>query len=103
MTTLPLRSATLAAFAALALKAQTQLTTVPVASGFASPLYATAAPGDRERIFVVEQNTGLIRIVRNGVINATPFINLFTRLSTGGERGLLGLAFHPDYQTNALG
>jgi glucose/arabinose dehydrogenase len=84
------------------LSAQTQLTTVRVASGFSSPTYATAAPGDRERIFVTEQSTGRIRIARNGVINATPFLNILTRIRSGGERGLLGLAFHPDYQQNGF-
>ena len=104
MTSSLLRAAGASALAVLSLStassAQTQLTTVPVASGFASPLYATAAPGDRERIYVVEQSSGLIRIVRNGAIQATPFINVRARILTGGERGLLGLAFHPDFQNN---
>ncbi len=53
-----------------------------------------------DRMFVV-QKTGLIRIVQNGAILATPFINLSSIVSQGfSERGLLGLAFHPDYANN---
>lgn len=70
-----------------------------VASGFSEPLLATHA-GDRSgRIFVVEKG-GRIRIVRDGVVNATPFLDLSERISTSGERGLLGLAFHPQYAAN---
>lgn len=94
------RAALMAAFSSLPLAAQTGLTTTLVASGFNSPLYATARPGDADSLFVVEQSTGLIRIVRNGSILPTPFASLRTRILTGGERGLLGLAFHPDYATN---
>lgn len=100
MTSQFLRAAFVGALAISSIASQTQLTTVQVATGFSAPLYATAAPGDRERIYVVEQATGRIRIVRGGVIQATPFITLNTRILTGGERGLLGLAFHPQFQTN---
>ena len=68
------------------------------ATGFSSPVEITHA-GDT-RLFVVEQ-TGRIKILNsNGTVNATPFLNLSTLISTGGERGLLGLAFHPNYSTN---
>lgn len=68
------------------------------ASGFSSPVAITNA-GD-SRLFVV-QRSGAIRIINaNGTINATNFLNLSTIISSGGERGLLGLAFHPDYATN---
>lgn len=68
------------------------------ASGFSSPVAITNA-GD-SRLFVV-QRSGAIRIINaNGTINATNFLNLSTIISAGGERGLLGLAFHPDYATN---
>jgi glucose/arabinose dehydrogenase len=70
-----------------------------VQSGFASPLYVTAPPGDTDRLFVVERG-GLIRIVEDGGILPTPFLDL-TGLTVGsGEQGLLGLAFHPVYETN---
>ncbi len=70
------------------------------ASGFTDPVEITHA-GD-SRLFVVQQG-GLIKIVNaNGTTNATPFLNLSSIISTGGERGLLGLAFHPNYATNGF-
>jgi glucose/arabinose dehydrogenase len=63
---------------------------------FASPLYVTAPPGDRRRIFVVEQG-GRVRIVRGGRVLRRPFLNISRRVEAGGERGLLSLAFAPDY------
>lgn len=73
---------------------------VPVAEGFDAPLHLTAPAGD-VRLFVVEQG-GLIRIVRDGRILARPFLDLRERLRSGGERGLLSLAFHPRYAENGL-
>ncbi|WP_321539555.1 PQQ-dependent sugar dehydrogenase [Flavobacterium piscinae] len=53
-----------------------------------------------DRLFVVQRG-GLIRIVNpNGTVNTTPFLSLTSIITAGGERGLLGLAFHPDYATN---
>lgn len=67
-------------------------------TGFTSPVEITHA-GD-SRLFVVEQ-TGRIKILNtNGSVNATPFLNISTIISNGGERGLLGLAFHPNYSAN---
>ena len=79
--------------------AQTTLTTELVASGFSAPVEAIGhADG---RIFVVEQNTADIRIIGPlGGVLATPFLDLTGKVQTGGERGLLGLAFHPDYDNN---
>jgi glucose/arabinose dehydrogenase len=71
-----------------------------VASGLASPLLLTAPAGD-PRLFVVEQ-PGRIRIVANGVLQGTPYLDIADRVQAGGERGLLGLAFHPDYPTNGV-
>ena len=68
------------------------------ADGFSSPL-ALKNAGD-ERLFVVEQG-GVIKIVdANGLVNSTPFLDIQSIVNAGGERGLLGLAFHPEYQTN---
>src|SRR5207249_12150869 len=75
------------------------LTTVRVASGLASPLDLKFAPGDRSRIFVVEQ-PGRIRVIRDGTLQGAPFLDVTARVSAGGERGLLGLAFHPGYAQN---
>lgn len=72
------------------------------ATGFSSPLEITH-PANDSRLFVVQQR-GLIRILNsNGTINSTPFLNLVgTVSSSGSERGLLGLAFHPNYATNGF-
>lgn len=75
-----------------------------IATGLDSPLFVTSPPGDLDRLFIVEQ-TGQIRIRdRNtGTLLATPFLDLPNgNLTTGGERGLLGLAFHPDYARNGF-
>jgi glucose/arabinose dehydrogenase len=71
-----------------------------VAEGFEKPLFLTAPPGDAERLFVVEQ-TGRIRIIKNGEVLAQPFLDIGGLITTGsGEQGMLGLAFHPAYTTN---
>lgn len=52
------------------------------------------------RLFVVQQN-GIIKIIQpNGTVNSTNFLNISSKITYGGERGLLGLAFHPQYATN---
>lgn len=73
------------------------LTSRRIAAGLNDPLYMTAAPGDSGRVFILEQ-VGRIRIVTEdqGLLT-TPFIDLQDVILSGGERGLLGLAFHPDY------
>jgi glucose/arabinose dehydrogenase len=71
-----------------------------IANGFSAPLDLQSAAGDRARLFVVEQR-GRIRVIRNGSVVATPFLDLSSKVSaTGSERGLLGLAFHPQFGTN---
>ncbi len=75
------------------------LTTTTVASGLVSPLDLQAAPGDRDRIFIVEQ-AGRIRLLKRGSLAGTPFLDIVSRVGSGGERGLLGLAFHPRYAEN---
>jgi len=70
-----------------------------VATGLGPLTYLTAALGDTSRLFLVEQS-GRIRIVENGVLLATPFLDIHSLVSTGGEQGLLGMAFYPDYATS---
>jgi glucose/arabinose dehydrogenase len=70
-----------------------------VVGGLSSPLDLQAAPGDNTRLFVVEQR-GRIRIIRGQTVSATPFLDIASRISCCGERGLLGLAFHPAYAQN---
>ena len=74
-----------------------------IASGLSAPVFGASPPGDPDRQFVVEQHTGRIMIVdtNSGQVAASPFLDLpDSILATGGEQGLLGLAFHPDYATN---
>jgi len=72
---------------------------VLVASGLSAPLRVTAPAGDFARFFVVQQG-GRIRVVKDGVLLGGSFLDLSGRVAAGGERGLLGLAFHPDYRRN---
>jgi glucose/arabinose dehydrogenase len=70
-----------------------------ISDDLTEPVFLTSAPGDATRLFVVEK-TGRIRILKNGNLLATPFLNLHDSVSTGSEQGLLGLAFAPDYETS---
>ena len=72
------------------------------ANGFSAPVEITH-PGNDSRLFVVQQG-GIIKVVNsNGTVNPSPFLTLTTAtISTGGERGLLGLAFHPNYAANGF-
>jgi hypothetical protein len=76
------------------------LRAVVVAEGLASPVYVAAPAGD-PRLFVVEQ-PGRIRIVQNGQLLATPFLDIVAQVGSGGERGLLSVAFHPRYAQNGF-
>src|SRR4051812_38381377 len=70
-----------------------------VASGLVSPLAIANAGDGSGRLFVGEQD-GRIRIVRDGAVLAAPYLDIVSEVSSGGERGLLGLAFHPDFPTD---
>ena len=63
-----------------------------------APLHLTAPAGD-ERLFVVEQ-AGRIRIIDDGAVHATPFLDIRNRVRSGGEQGLLSVAFDPAYAAN---
>jgi glucose/arabinose dehydrogenase len=68
-----------------------------VVGGLSQPLHATHAGDGSGRLFVVEK-AGVIRIVRNGSLETTPFLSITGRVgSAGGEQGLLSVAFPPDY------
>jgi len=67
-----------------------------VVSGLGAPVDVTNAGDGSGRLFVVEQ-AGRIRIIRDGRSLAAPFLDIVDRIASGGERGLLGLAFHPDF------
>ena len=79
----------------------------PIAVGLTAPIHLTHAPGDPNRLFVVDQ-VGWVRVILNGAMKAKPFLDVSDRIVELGffgsqdegdfdERGLLGLAFHPDY------
>ena len=77
--------------------AQVQL--VPVASGLASPVFATGARDGTRRLFIVEQ-AGVIRVMPIGGSGIATFLDIRSKIRSGGEQGLLGLAFHPSYSSN---
>lgn len=77
--------------------AETPLTTRRIVGSIPNAVFVTTAPGDMSRLFAVQQS-GQIRIIRNGVLEPTPFISIPVTFS--GERGLLGLAFDPDFAQN---
>ena len=87
---------------------ETPLTTVRVAADLSRPIFVTAPPGDTTRVFIAEQrgsggvsNRADVRVLRlsDSTLLPQPFLTL-SGVTTGGEQGLLGLAFHPDYASN---
>lgn len=87
---------------AAALPAQLTLTTQRVATGLSRPIFVTAPTGDYDRLFILEQ-TGRIKILTGGSVLATPFLDIVSLVNTSSgssERGLLGMAFHPNYRSN---
>jgi glucose/arabinose dehydrogenase len=70
-----------------------------VVGGLKSPLAAVNAGDGSGRIFVAEQG-GTIRIVRDGTLEDGAFLDIAGRITSGGEQGLLGVAFHPDFPTD---
>jgi glucose/arabinose dehydrogenase len=78
----------------------TALTTELVASGLNKPVYLTSPPSDTSRLFIVEQHSGRVKIIKSGLLLPRPFLDISERISTAFERGLLSLAFHPDFDSN---
>lgn len=70
-----------------------------VARNLSKPVFITHSGDNNGRLFIVEQG-GRIKVLRQGVVRSTPFLNLSGKVSSGSERGLLGLAFHPQYGLN---
>lgn len=70
-----------------------------ITSGLSSPVFVTAPSGDTARLFVVEQG-GTIRVLRHDSLLGTAFLDVSGHISAGGERGLLSVAFHPQYAQN---
>ena len=70
-----------------------------VLSGLSSPVFVTNAGDGTNRLFIIEQG-GIIKVLQPGGTTPTVFLNITARVLSGGERGLLGLAFHPNYASN---
>ena len=90
---------------AFLLIAQTQaveLNTVVVATGLNQPVFVTAPPGDFDRLFIVQRGGRILILnLATGTVNATPFLDIASLITTfNHEQGLLGLAFDPNYASN---
>jgi glucose/arabinose dehydrogenase len=72
-----------------------------VRSGFDSPLHVAAAKSQPKRLYVVEQ-AGVIRVLVSGKLQSRPFLDIRSRVTSGGEQGLLSVAFHPKFAKNRL-
>jgi len=79
--------------------AAAQLRATVVVSGLTLPVAFVQDPGDAAVQYVVEQG-GVVRVIRNGALQATPFLDLTASIASGGERGLLGMALPADYATS---
>src|SRR5262249_22127435 len=75
------------------------VTLKPVATSLSGPVHVTNAHDGSDRLFIVER-TGTIRIVKNGALLPTPFLDIHTLVTCCDERGLLSVAFHPSYAAN---
>lgn len=80
-----------------------ELVLTRVLYGLDRPVFVSHAPGDPWRLFILEQHSGKILIYDRirARLHATPFM-IVRGLSTGGEQGLLGIAFHPRYRDNGF-
>jgi glucose/arabinose dehydrogenase len=76
-----------------------QIELVPAVSGLSAPVFVGHAGDNLNRLFIVEQ-AGIIKVLQPGASEPTTFLDIRTRILPGGERGLLGLAFHPQYANN---
>ena len=81
-----------------ALFAQIQLSPV-ISTGLSSPVFVGHAGDGSGRLFILER-AGLIRVLQPGQTNPTTFLDIRSKIKSGGEQGLLGLAFHPSYTSN---
>ena len=75
------------------------VTLATVASGFVNPVGLVPTNDNSNRLFVLEQG-GTIRIIQNGSVLSTPFLDIQAKVESGGELGLLGMAFHPQFSQN---
>jgi glucose/arabinose dehydrogenase len=92
-------AALVAASCASAASEHSQLRLRTLFSGLDAPLYAAVAPGEPNNLYIVEQ-PGRILVATNGKLRTKPFLDIRRLVRSGGEQGLLSVAFHPKYQTN---
>lgn len=77
-----------------------ELRLAPFAQGLRSPVFVTHAGDGSGVLYVLEQAGRIMRLAPDGSVVPDPFLDIASEVSSGGERGLLGLAFHPDYASN---
>ena len=78
----------------------TSVSVTSIASGLSSPTHATHAGDGSSRMFVVEQAGRVLAFTDNGSGDESTWLDIRNRVSSGGERGLLSIAFHPSFETN---
>ena len=79
---------------------EVSVTLAPFAGGLASPVYVTGDGSGSGTLYAVEQPGRIWAIGTAGTLQPQPFLTITDRVRFGGEQGLLGLAFHPDYASN---
>ena len=72
-----------------------------VVSGLDAPTHLAATPSEPNRLYVVERE-GRIRVLEDDRLLARPFLDIVDQVASGGEQGLLSVAFHPEYERNGL-
>jgi glucose/arabinose dehydrogenase len=72
-----------------------------VATGLESPVFVTTPPQRQHQLYVVEQ-AGRIRVIDDGKLREAPFLDITSQVRSGGEQGLLSMAFHPHFASNGL-
>lgn len=77
-----------------------RLTTEMITRDVTMPTWAGAAPGDSDRIFITERNSGLVKIVRDGQVLPAPFLDVSANLRPRFDGGLMCMAFDPDFAHN---
>jgi glucose/arabinose dehydrogenase len=78
-----------------------RLRLTPIATGLEAPVHLASTPSEPDRLYVVEQ-AGRILAIDGGKLATQPLLDIRSDVASGGERGLLSVAFHPDYEENHL-
>ena len=84
-----------------AAKPSASLRLARVPSEAKNAVFLTGAPGQPNRLYIVDK-VGVVRVTERGQVRARPFLDVRSQVTAGGEQGLLGLAFHPNYAKNRL-